>query len=741
MKKNIYILVTLLLSVLSCQKEAGTPELEGGGIALSFICPGQTKTDMAGDDEYNENTLTTVDYFLYPEGETDQNAYIKGRVTLNGRTSYNVLVNTTQLAHLFAGSTVGSHCDVYAIANYPGPREDFDSASDTTSLRNLALINHFNEHEVQTEFVMSGAAKATIIDKNKTKAADATITLNRSAAKITFECHVAPSVTITNRITSGDEVIEQTTTWVPLLNQMSAYLVNGLSDGKVGGDPVTVDEGSLYRYSQRSLTDDDGDGWYSCAPFYSFAQTWNNGDEVEPFIKLVVPWAYLNTSGEQAGSKQFYYKVPCPGLSINSNTWYHIRLDVAILGGDDFEAVLVINGEYYVLPWNTQTIVEADAEIKEARYISAPANEYEMFNTNTLTVFITSSNESELNLKSVYYYDFVNKANIDYTSTALSNNWISYDDDLRSFSINHTLNNNISNNGFDSSPYIFTFEIRHQDDHNHTTGDIVITQYPAMYIDELSSNKMAFINGTSNQQDSDTDVYDSAGNSLTTLTSRSGINDDPNEVNVNSHMYRIHVTSVDGMSYTIGNPASTTYYYTIGDPRLWSGGSHVTTLTGLGDDYMEAAEINQDMIAPELMVASSVGKSQSMLYEQARTRCAAYQESGYPAGRWRLPTKAEIIFLCQLSEKGKIPTLFTPDESLNKGAYWCSSGVVYPISYTRNGVTTKYIDYKSFADATQYNNNKNWVRCIYDSWYWGEDPVNEYLTTWSGYLTTSATNQ
>lgn len=724
MKKNIFIYVTLLLSTLSCQKETaftGTPELEGGGIVLNFVCPGQTKADRAGDDDYNENKLTTIDYFLYPEGETDSNAYMKGRVTMNGRTLYNVLVNTTQLAHLFAGSTVGSHCDVYAIANYPGPITDFDSASDTTSLRNLALSNHFNSATVQSDFVMSGAARATIIDKNKTKAADATVTLNRTASKITFECRVASSVTITNRITSGNEIIEQQTTWVPLLGQMGAYLVNGLSDGKVGGEPVTVDEGSLYRYTQRSLTDDNGDGWYSCAPFYSFAQTWNNGDEVEPFIKLVVPWAYLNSQGEQAGSKQFYYKVPCPGLSLNSNTWYHIRLDVAILGGDDFEAVLVVNGQYYVLPWNTQTIVEADAEIKEARYISAPARKYEMFNTNSLSVFITSSNESELNLKSVYYYDFVNKANIDYTSTARSNNWITYDDDLRTFTINHTLNNNITDTGFDSSPYIFTFEIRHQDDYNYTTGDIVITQYPAMYIDELQSNKYAFLNGTGNQKSSDVShVYDDHNNSLSSLSSRDYVDDTDNQ-NKNSHMYRVHVTAVAGMSYTIG------------DPRLWST-RVVTTLDNLGEDYMETAEVNEDMISPEFMVASSVGAhsvDEPLSYQFAATRCAAYQESGYPAGRWRVPTKAEILFLITLSGKSKIPQLFSPDSALSKGGYWCSSGVVYPL----NDGTITYLD---FEHAANYNSNKNWVRCIYDSWYWGEDSIDAYLTTWSGYLTTDA---
>ena len=709
--------LAILLASVSCQREpgfAGTPELEGGGIVLSFVCTDpNTKTTMAGDDDYNENKLTTIDYFLYPDGQTASNAYLRGRVTMNGRTSYNVLVNTSQLSTLFSGAAAGNKCDVFAIANYP---TEITGDTDVETLKNLAMTTHFNGQAVPTDFVMCGQTQAVIINKNKTKAAEGTVTLTRAASKLTFECRIASSVTITNTITSGDEVITQETTWVPLLNQMKAYLVNSFSKGNVGGEAEDVAESDLDRYAERSLTDTDNDGWYTCAPFYSYPQSWNDGDEREPFIKLVVPWAYLNGQGQQAGQKQFYYKVPCPGLNMDANTWYHIKLDVAILGGDDFEATVIIAGEYYVMPWNTQTIVEADAEIKDARYISSPSRSYNMYNIARLDVVITSSHDAEINLKSVTYYDFVNKRNIDYTSTA-RNNWITYDDDSRTFTINHTLNNDVTTTGFDSSPYIYTFEIRHKDQNSYTTGDIVVTQYPAMYIEELQSNKYAFINGTGNKQSQNvSNTYDDANNNLADLTSRDSVNDSGD--NKNSHMYRVHVTTVSGLNYTIG------------DPRLWSV-KVVDTLNDLGDNYMETAEINEDMIAPVFMVASSVGAfstSTPLSYKLSATRCAAYQESGYPAGRWRVPTKAEILFLITLSERGKIPQLFLPDSDLSKGGYWCSSGVVYPLT---NGT----IEYRSFEDASRYNNNKNWVRCIYDAWDWGNDPDSEHLTTWAEYQT------
>jgi hypothetical protein len=690
--------------------------LEGGGVVLSFVCADtDTKTTMAGEDAYHENTLTTIDYFLYPEGQTGSNAYLKGRVTMNGRTSYNVLVNTSQLSTLFSGAAVHNKCDVFAIANYP---EEITGPTDVESLKRLAMTTHFNGQAVPTDFVMCGQTKAEVINKNKTKAAEGTVTLTRAASKVTFECRIANSVTITNKITSGDEIIEQDITWVPLVAQMKAYLVHSFSSGTVGGTEAAMDEGALDRYAERTLTDADSNGWYTCDPFYSYPQSWNDGDEREPFIKLMVPWAYLNEQGQQAGQKQFYYKVPCPGLNLAANTWYHIKLDVAILGGDDFEAMLTVQGEYYVMPWNTQTIVQADAEIKDARYISVPSRTYNMYNIKDLEVLITSSHDAEMNLKSVTYYDYVNKTNIDYTSTATSSNpkWITYDDEDRTFTINHTLNNDVTDNGFDSSPYVFTFEIRHKDDNTYTTGDIVVTQYPAMYINDIQSNKYAYINGQVNGN-SQVTAYDDHNNSLSVLVDRRTINDSGD--NTNSHMYRINVTTVAGMNYTIG------------DPRLWAT-QNVTTLDNLGADYMEAAEINEDMIAPQFMVASSTGKSQPLSYKYAATRCAAYQENGFPAGRWRVPTKAEIMFLIQLSEKGKIPTLFTPDTDMSNGAYWCSSGVVYPL---KNG-NVKTVEYRNFTDAASICAN-NWVRCVYDTWYWGEDPIEAYKTTWGGYHTTS----
>lgn len=721
--------LAVLLASVSCQREpgfAGTPELEGGGIVLSFVCTDpNTKTTMSGDDDYNENKLTTIDYFLYPDGQTSSNAYLRGRVTMNGRTSYNVLVNTSQLSALFSGSAVHNKCDVFAIANYPS---EITGDTDVETLKNLAMTTHFNGQAVPSDFVMCGQTQAVIINKNKTKAAEGTVTLIRAASKLTFECRIASSVTITNTITSGDEVITQETTWVPLLNQMKAYLVNSFSKGNVGGEAEDVVESDLDRYAERALTDADSDGWYTCAPFYSYPQSWNDGDEREPFIKLVVPWAYLNGQGQQAGQKQFYYKVPCPGLNMDANTWYHIKLDVAILGGDDFEATVIIAGEYYVMPWNTQTIVEADAEIKDARYISSPSRSYNMYNIERLDVVITSSHDAEINLKSVTYYDFVNKSNTNYTSTARTNNWITYDDDTRTFTINHRLDNDVNSGSFDSSPYIFTFEIRHSDDNTYTTGNIVVTQYPAMYIEAEQSNGRVFVNN-SNSADG---ITDSEGNNIGVVVDRSGVNGSGD--NNNQNQYTVHVTTLP-----LDSP------YVIGDPRLGTVTS-VTTLSGL-TNYKPTADDTQNVIAPVFKIASSYGKTSALWYENAKTRCAAYQENGYPAGRWRLPTKAEIEFLVSLSDNSKIPSLFTANRSRHSyyneyyiSYYWAGGNLGYGPYETMDFSDKTEVDWNGDSYNFRYtrgnettNYHSVYTRCVYDVWYWGDEKDTDHMAEWGGY--------
>ena len=89
----------------------------------------------------------------------------------------------------------------------------------------------------------------------------------------------------------------------------------------------------------------------------------------------------------------------------------------------------------------------------------------------------------------------------------------------------------------------------------------------------------------------------------------------------------------------------------------------------------------------------------------ARYRCASYQEDGYPAGRWRVPTAAEIEYIVQLSAKGYITILFN-----DGGNYWAADGTIYVPDYDTGKVSIG-------------SGSSAFVRCVYDEWYWGSDPI------------------
>ncbi len=94
-----------------------------------------------------------------------------------------------------------------------------------------------------------------------------------------------------------------------------------------------------------------------------------------------------------------------------------------------------------------------------------------------------------------------------------------------------------------------------------------------------------------------------------------------------------------------------------------------------------------------------------MTYDNAKKRCASYQKDGYPAGRWRIPTKAEIEYMVMLANDDKIPILLSTDSY-----YWGSNNT----GYRANGGTTTSSAY---------------VRCVYDEWYW-KDKCTKTTFTW-----------
>ena len=120
-------------------------------------------------------------------------------------------------------------------------------------------------------------------------------------------------------------------------------------------------------------------------------------------------------------------------------------------------------------------------------------------------------------------------------------------------------------------------------------------------------------------------------------------------------------------------------------------------------------------------ITGGVGWNQNNGYGVVQ-RCAMYQENGYPAGRWRLPTEGEVAFMMRLQADGTLPGLFAHNCN-----YWIANGKMIHI-----GTDGNIYPYVSNRSGTVY------IRMVYDLWYWGENATDgvekirtpEMMTDW-----------
>lgn len=213
--------------------------------------------------------------------------------------------------------------------------------------------------------------------------------------------------------------------------------------------------------------------------------------------------------------------------------------------------------------------------------------------------------------------------------------------------------------------------------------------------------------------------------------------------NSTNHTYTVDV--VDGNTTT-----STTFEYIIGDPRVendftgspklepylsnmntnYNNASYVSayvrrynvTRTDWGDmaDAILIGETDHErnnLIAPYILInsaySSQIGTSgYGISFEEAKKKCATWQEGGYPAGRWRLPTEAEIMYVVSRQNDETIPILFNSSKG---SCYWAASGYYYDEGKLQKPAS-------NFSDGA--------CRCVYDAWYWGDERIeNTHIYT------------
>lgn len=521
---------------------------------------------------------------------------------------------------------------------------------------------------------------------------------------------------------------------------------------------------------------------YACeVPFYTYARAWKKGAEDAAFITLELPWRNV-TSGGTVTPYYYQILVNAAGREFSPNSWYDLIVNVGVLGSTIESVPTVIEDlTYYVLDWTTEPDPEYNGGgdryenivMEQYTYLVVPKNRLELSNVSSGSLQVIASHnigiqmhrfskevESLPGTKTDEPAFYVNcggdKPVVEKLSVSKSNFAI---DNLKG---TVTFNYEIPENVY--SPVYVYATVWLDIDGDGTIDDveddsglneqnfvehIVIVQYPAMYIHADKSEPYSiFVN---NQQHSNQNTDYKIGNH--TLGRIPGVSGSWGTKD--SYMYTVAVSSFKSSDEFKAHDGKM-YPYIIGDPRqrtsdleLDDNPSSTVATNWVTADAVETdangnvikgtdGEIQYEIrtlqhyyptaqggdsfriVSPKFRIVSFHSSGWGNITSKgAAMRCATFQEDGYPAGRWRLPTEAEIMFIIDLQKAGVISDIF-----YGGSQYFCATEVNnttrYKISYPQNGTP-------SWTSGTTGS-----VRCVYDEWFWGSEREAKKNANWNG---------
>ena len=731
MKRTIlHILTTVMMlaTFTACEKEAFQTTFESNGgksIRILLNAQGDDVTRAisrsAGSDTYGENNIKTADVFFYDANGNRLYDVPNDRVTLSAPDANGVVTATLPMP---SGNINMNNAKVYVMGNRQATDTQVANAKVSESaLRALTFTTDLaTVPTAATTFAMDGTGNITVTDNE----ISGHVELVRAAAKITLTVNI-PTTLETNGVKYN-----------PQLEGVTVTFNKGV---KTFGDKTDVFNEEPRQGT--AGTTDNGKTPVTFKPFYSYPTTWEAGDDNEPYFTLHVPWGET-VNGSVESYTTYHYRVPInkshfesdgKTLALNRNHWYQINLNVGVLGTPELSDLVELTGNYEVKPWGNLPI---GTDLMDYKYLVVDQQEISIYNIAKAQITFASSNDVTVRIDSVAYYNYAEattrRINIDTNGkrVRIGNSYSNFsntnDKDQNLYGHYLFADDDTDSNGqtveiaktaglVDFSHDILTgtyvphdiyITIKHSDDN---TGEyeekVKITQYPPIYIvGQRSAEGTVFVNEQRAKSGSSyNNVDDDNGNDIGSVQQYTGVNG--SGTNNNQNQYTVYVTIVPGSE-------------SIGDPRIEYG----STLSGIDEltNYQPTRTDANNILSPAYKIASSYGKTLPVTYQNAVRRCASYQENGYPAGRWRIPTKAEIQFVVNRSTGGDIPTLFD-------GGYWASNGQYYSTSDGWGGTDGN----------TSSTTTEKYVRCVYDVWYWGNENTGSYYNA-NGTLVTNNPN-
>ena len=511
---------------------------------------------------------------------------------------------------------------------------------------------------------------------------------------------------------------------------------------------------------------------YNCeVPFYTYARYWSKGANDAAYITLQMKWKRSGQEGSDFPTYYYQILVNGAGRSFEPNHWYDMTINVGVLGSTvDTEPKQLHSMSYYVLDWTSEPFSTTgdrheSITMENYKYFELENPFLELDNLQIGSFRYAASGHISWSVYKAYYINNSGVSELQVSLPITEDNF--YDNYRGTLVFEYDIPSNIYSPVYVNGSIWLDLNKNGQldEDEKEYSQQYQIISRPAMYVERDNSQlRSIYLNGKQggNQSLGTYNLGSSDGIRNTSSVMVDGVSTTNDKVNYS--MFIITVTSfdeddkfyapeLDDKGYFSGvgagrysngswtaadpQPATIQYNYIIGDPRETE--PNIGLYANVGEQwaseraiYDENGDIAADnykrqlkfyyptkssgdafqIVAPKYRIVSFNNASGKNCDEHsAAMRCAALQEDGFPAGRWRLPTIAEIQFIIKLQEEGAIQEIFT-----STGSYYATA------SYGNVNRSTRIsVAYRNGKMSWNNIGNNISVRCVYDDWYWGSD--------------------
>lgn len=434
---------------------------------------------------------------------------------------------------------------------------------------------------------------------------------------------------------------------------------------------------------------------------YTYPTEWTNDILKETYVILN---AQLRSANPINGAYQYldnYYKIPLrlstdENKKLERNHWYKVKAIISALGNATPDKPIELTDVHYkVAPWND---IYIDINGDTPMYLEL--SEYDVVMRNVDTYDLTFASSSQIKSATINNIYYINKNGKPITVT--------------NDGITAVTGTGLNGKLTIKSPIPENKTIRYMTltvtNNQNLSKKVTIKQYPLEYITGIA--------GLYSYLENDNRYTNAWPTNLTTIGNikidqriRVGLNKHIGksvdmkskfylENGENSKIYRIDYSYDSNDNYLVDNgTASNNQMY------------HVV-ITSTSEDYQLGRPImnddvvdpdqsdNDDLVSPSFMLASQLGNSSIITWQEAQNQCKNYVEVGNNNevyDDWRLPTAAEIGILIKYQSDIKVNTgddygvmdniLNSQDKDETNPFYWVSSKNKYVLvksTYNKN---------------------------------------------------------